>query len=239
MADDGIWETLVGFFRSDVVQQTAILMGWAIVAVLASVYLNAGGAITNGLSVAFGTVLLITLIVLPISYMMNSLVYHSRAMRAGTGVLAWIFGGVVWIYVLFRSVGAMLGAQEKIPYFGMFPLFETEPVSTDEGGWFKAFTFLWREFTRYFQIDIGRDVGRMETLLAPYVAASPANAVPEAIYDGARRIATESATAMDEFKSLVGTARLAKEKELAEARAGERRTLGVSLKQLVLGGSSA
>lgn len=236
MADSDFWETLKGFFRSEVVQQSALLMLWGVVAIVASTYLNVGGAITNGLGTGFGVVLMITLIVLPISYMMNSLVYHSRAMRAGGGVAAWIFGGLVWVYVVFRSVGALLGAQEKMPYFGMFPLFDPAAVAAEEeGGWFKAFTFLWRELKRYFQLDIGRDVNRLETLLEPYVAASPADAVPEVVYEGARRIAMESATAMDAFKSLVGTARTAKEQELAEARAAERSALGQELQRIIIG----
>lgn len=240
MADSDFWVSLKGFFRSDAVQQSALLVLWGVVATVAATYLNVGGAITNGLGTAFGVVLMVTLIALPISYMMNSLMYHSRAMRAGTGIAAWMFGGLVWVYVVFRSAGALLGAQEKMPYFGLFPLFDPAAAAAEEeGGWLKAFTFLWREFKRYFQMDIGRDVARMETLLAPYVASSPAEAVPEAVYDGARRIATESATAMDAFKSLVGTARTAKEQELAEVRAEERKVLGEFLMKSVLGSGSA
>jgi hypothetical protein len=187
-------DTVKAFFRNPFVQQFGLLTVLVVLGFGLSQTMAGGGEIMNAMGTATTAVLAITLIVLPISYIMNYLIYHSRAMRAGSGIIGWLMGPLVWVYIVFRSVGAVLGTTEKIPYFGMFPLFETvaAPPSSEEGSWFMNMlqTVFISPVTKLFEIHIGGDVDRMAALLAPYIAPTGSKPVNE----GLNAIASEIAT---------------------------------------------
>lgn len=221
--------------RDSAFQQIAILTGWIVLGTVIATYVNPGGAMTNTLGAAITAVLLVTLIGLPISYMMNKLTYHSRAMRAGGGIMGWLFGPLVTLYIVVQAIMSALTGQAKVPYFGMFPLFEASAPSPDSGTWTKAFHFLWDEITRMFVVDIGPDVNLARPLLAAYWEPDGKKAVPESIYAQARNLAARVVTDMEQADALVGDARQKKEKELAESRASARAALGQELQRFING----
>jgi hypothetical protein len=186
-----VGDSVKGFFRDPFVQQFGILLILGILGFGLSASIPGGGLITNAIGVATSTVLLITFIVLPISYIMNYLIYHSRAMRFGSGIVGWMMGAIVWIYIIFRSIGAMLGSSTKIPYFGMFPLFEQTTVQPGSGGWLESIkTVLLDPVTKLFEIHIGGDVDRMTALLSPYIAPTGSKPVNEGLFAAASEIAS-------------------------------------------------
>lgn len=229
--DDLPWYTRL--LRDPAFQQIAILTGWIVLGTVIATYVNPGGSMTNALGAAITAVLMVTLIGLPISYMMNKLTYHSRAMRAGGGVIGWLFGPLVTLYIVVQAIMSALTDQAKVPYFGMFPLFEASAPSPDSGAWTKAFYFLWDEITRMFVVDIGPDVNLARPLLAAYWEPDSKKAVPESIYAQARELAKRTAADMDQVESLVGAPRQKKEKELAESRASARAALGQELQRFI------
>jgi hypothetical protein len=185
-----VGDTIKGFFRDPFVQQLGLLTVLLILGFGLSQSIAGGGDIINAMGVATTVVLMITFIVLPISYIMNYLIYHSRAMRVGSGVVGWLMGGIVWIYIVFRSVGAILGNTQKVPYFGMFPLFEETAETPTEGGWLESIkTVFLGPVTKLFEVHIGGDVDRMTALLEPYIAPAGAKPVKEGLFAAAAEIA--------------------------------------------------
>jgi hypothetical protein len=217
--------------RDPVVQQFALLTVFIAGGIVAGHFL--GSALTNSLGSAMGVVILITLITLPISYVMNHLFYHNRAMRLGGGVVGWTFGPMTWVYIMVKTVGAYMYDSGKIPYFGMFPLFEPAKPEIGKGSAFESLYGVWNELTQFFRFDIGRDVELARSLLAAYWEPETKKAVPESIYEQARTLAERAATDMAPFESLVGEPRVAKETELATDRAAKRDALGTELNRLL------
>jgi hypothetical protein len=230
-SEDLSWFTRL--FRNTVFQQFALLTVFIIGGTVAGHFL--GAALTNSLGSAMGVVIMITLIALPISYVMNHLFYHNRAMRLGGGVVASMFGPLTWLYITVKTLGAYMYDSEKIPYFGMFPLFGPAKPEIGKGSAFESLYGVWNELTQFFRYDIGRNVDFARSLLAAYWEPEVKKAVPESIYEQARGLAARAATDMAPFESLVGEPRQTKEAELATDRAAKRTVLGTELNRLLNG----
>lgn len=75
--------------------------------------------------------LTITLILLPVSYVMNRYIYHHWAMRGLLAVLAGVLLPITWIAMFFRP---------STHYFGLLPLWRSGGAGVVEGWW----AWLWR-----------------------------------------------------------------------------------------------
>jgi hypothetical protein len=221
-------DSIKAFFSNPFVQQFGLLILWGLVAFGVANYFNEGGELTNAIGSAASVILLITLIALPVSYMMNYLMYHSRAMRFGVGGLALFMGPLVWLFVVVRSTGAVLGLWDKYPYFGMFPLFEqgaqVEPAK-EEGGWLSAFNMFWDQITFLFRYRSGENEKYMKPLLAPYIAPDTEHTVPDSLYAAAREIAKQSALDAEKVLGLPPERQAAETVRLATDRAAARAAL--------------
>ncbi len=80
-----------------------------------------GDSIINGLTTGLSTMLVLTLVLLPISYVMNTYIYHSGAMRLVLGIIAGV-GSILSVLVLFGARIGMGSAFPKAHYFGLMPL---------------------------------------------------------------------------------------------------------------------
>jgi hypothetical protein len=221
--------------RDPVVQQFGVLMVFIAGATVAAHYL--GSYLTNSIGTSIAVVLMVTLITLPISYVMNRLLYHNRLMRLGGGLVAWVFGPLLWLYITVTTIVAKLGSDTmdgRVAYFGMFPLFDSEPpAEMGSGGWFQAFNKIWLELTNAFRYSIARDLNLVRPLLAPYWQADPAKAVPESIYERAQALAAQATADMGVVENLVDEPRVAKMQELGGARAATRMALGAEFQRVL------
>ena len=104
----------------------------------------------NDLAVSFGiglvtgisTLLFVTILFVPVSYMMNRYIYHHWTMRLMIGLLCVVLFPFAFIYMFFASFAGL----DKAYYFGMFPLIEQENADgQNERG--DTFAFLFKIFT--------------------------------------------------------------------------------------------
>jgi len=99
------------------------------------------GALMTNISIGFGlgltTMLVITVVMIPVSYAMNKFVYHGPVMRLMLGVLAAIFSVVGFIVIS----GMFISGQLKpVHYFGLAPLIKISESPIEPTGYL-AFLF--------------------------------------------------------------------------------------------------
>ena len=83
---------------------------------------SVGVSIGNGLAVGFGALSTVNLIGLPISYVMNRYVYHSRGMRILLGIVAAMLSIPILLCMLvYQALTGGTGIQ-KVHYFGYIPI---------------------------------------------------------------------------------------------------------------------
>jgi len=185
-------DTIKAFFRDPFVQQFGLFSILLIIGYGLSQTMDGGSDILNAMGTAMTLIMLITFTVIPISYIMNYLIYHSRWMRFGSGFVGWAFGGLVWVYIFIRAIGSLFGSANKIPYFGAFPLLEVAAQAPpNEGSWFATmlYTIFIQPVTTLFEVHIGGDVDRMQALLDPYIAPADTKPVNEGMIEAAKEIA--------------------------------------------------
>lgn len=89
----------------------------------------------TGLAIGLSTMLIVTIIVFPISFVMNRYIYHNWAMRLLLGFLT-VFFPIGSFFVAFA-----LGWNRPAHYFGLFPLVSASENPPTPTGWF-AFLFV-------------------------------------------------------------------------------------------------
>jgi hypothetical protein len=109
-----------------------------------------GKALGAGVAVGILTLLSITVVVLPASWVMNRFVYHNTLMRILLGVATASMSVVSFVIVL---GGCLLGFLNKPYYFGLLPTFmatgDTAPT-----GWMAPFIRVWNAFSHPLQLTI-------------------------------------------------------------------------------------
>lgn len=96
-------------------------------------------ALGAGVATGLLTMLGVTFMALPASWVMNRFVYHNWLMRGVMGATA----GVLSIFAFGVIVsGCILGFLSKPYYFGLFPLYTSTGASTPSG-WLGAIVRLW------------------------------------------------------------------------------------------------
>jgi len=118
-------------------------------------------ALGNGIAVGLLTMLGITILFLPASWIMNRFVYHTTLMRVLLGAATAHSMGLGFAVVLF---GCLMGSFKKVHYFGLFPTFlsaAAEPV-----GWMGPLLRLWNVVTHPFRINMDGGQADVDALKA-------------------------------------------------------------------------
>jgi hypothetical protein len=89
-----------------------------------------GKAVGIGLATGVSSILAITAILIPVSYVMNRFIYHNVWMRIGMGFVA--AAGSVFFFLM-MLIGKFFGLFSRVPYFGLTPVIEGGSTGW---GWF-------------------------------------------------------------------------------------------------------
>ena len=91
--------------------------------------------IGTGFAIGLATMLIVTIIGFPISFVMNRYIYHNWVMRLLMGFLTMCFPFISFFIAFY------MGWDRKACYFGLFPLIEAPKSPPIQTGWF-AFLFM-------------------------------------------------------------------------------------------------
>ena len=138
-----------------------------------------GKALGIGLATGVSSILVISAILIPVTYVMNRFIYHNVWMRIGMGTIAAIGSVFVFLVMLF---GKFFGLFSPVPYFGLVPVIEGST------GWGSFMDFLLNPFLAAVDPQgYDRAVG---TLLVPEAkAGDPRFTVQEELFTRARQVA--------------------------------------------------
>lgn len=109
-----------------------------------------GKALGAGIATGILTLLSITMVVLPASWVMNRFVYHNTLMRILLGVAAASTSVVSFVIVL---GGCLLGFLGKPYYFGLLPTYMSTGNSAPTG-WMAPFIRLWNVVSHPLRLSI-------------------------------------------------------------------------------------
>jgi len=139
----------------------------------------------TGLATGLGIMVALTLVLLPISYVMNRYIYHHWTMRLLLAVLTVVALPIAWIGLFFVP---------RIHYFGLVPLLRSgDATAADPEGWFAG---LWRflNILKHPFLEMMSepdDQTAWMTSMSSLLITDPQKqrAVPESLWEEARRIA--------------------------------------------------
>jgi hypothetical protein len=138
-----------------------------------------GKALGIGLATGVSSILAITAILIPVSYVMNRFIYHNVWMRVGMGIVA--AAGSVFFFLM-MIVGKFFGLFNPVPYFGLTPVIEGST------GWGSFIDFLLNSLLAV--VDPQSYDRAVATILVPVVQANdPRYVVQEDLFTHARQLA--------------------------------------------------
>jgi hypothetical protein len=112
-------------------------------------------AIGSGFAIGLVTVFIITVVTLPMSYIMNRFIYHNWIMRGIVGGLSLYVSPLVFLLMV---VMRFIGKWDKIRYFGLLPLFADVAVPGQETGWIMSILMkFWGALRAPFVMHMGLD----------------------------------------------------------------------------------
>jgi hypothetical protein len=139
-----------------------------------------GKALGIGLATGVSSILVITAILIPVSYVMNRFIYHNVWMRVGMGFVAAV--GSVFFFLM-MIVGKFFGLFGRVPYFGLMPTIEGGST-----GWGSFVDFLLNPLIA--AVDPQGYDRAVATLLVPEAqAGDPRYVVQEELFTRARQLA--------------------------------------------------
>ena len=89
-------------------------------------------ALGSGFAIGLVVVFIITVVTLPMSYIMNRFIYHNWIMRGIVGGLSLYVSPFIFLLMLVMRI---VGKWDKIRYFGLLPLFADVAEPGQESGW--------------------------------------------------------------------------------------------------------
>lgn len=89
-------------------------------------------ALGSGFAIGLVVVFIITMVTLPMSYVMNRFIYHNWIMRGIVGGLSLYVAPLIFLLML---VMRFVGKWDKIRYFGLLPMFADVAEPGQESGW--------------------------------------------------------------------------------------------------------
>lgn len=89
-------------------------------------------ALGSGFAIGLVVVFIITVVTLPMSYVMNRFIYHNWIMRGIVGGLSLYVAPLILLLML---VMRFVGKWDKIRYFGLLPMFADVAEPGQESGW--------------------------------------------------------------------------------------------------------
>jgi hypothetical protein len=138
-------------------------------------------ALGSGFAIGLVTVFIITVVTLPMSYVMNRFIYHNWIMRGIVGGLSLYVSPLIFLLMVVMRI---VGKWDKIRYFGLLPLFADVAVAGQESGWIMSILMkFWGALRAPFVMHMGLDEDK-----AGFVAAIEAGLEllpkpePETIY---------------------------------------------------------
>lgn len=112
-------------------------------------------AVGSGFAIGLVTVFIITVVTLPMSYIMNRFIYHNWIMRGIVGGLSLYVSPLVFLLMLTMR---FIGKWDKIRYFGLLPLFADVAVPGQETGWIMSILMkFWGALRAPFVMHMGLD----------------------------------------------------------------------------------
>ncbi len=112
-------------------------------------------AIGSGFAIGLVTVFIITVVTLPMSYIMNRFIYHNWIMRGIVGGLSLYVSPLVFLLMLTMR---FIGKWDKIRYFGLLPLFADVAEPGQETGWIMSILMkFWGALRAPFVMHMGLD----------------------------------------------------------------------------------
>lgn len=139
-----------------------------------------GKALGIGLATGVSSILAITAILIPVSYVMNRFIYHNMWMRIGMGFVA--AAGSVFFFLM-MLMGKFFGLFGRVPYFGLTPVIEGGST-----GWGSFVDFLLNPMIA--AVDPQGYDRAVATLLVPEAQANdPRYVVQEDLFTRARQLA--------------------------------------------------
>jgi hypothetical protein len=112
-------------------------------------------ALGSGFAIGLVTVFIITVVTLPMSYVMNRFIYHNWIMRGIVGGLSLYVSPLIFLLMLVMRI---IGKWDKIRYFGLLPIFADVAESGQESGWIMSILMkYWGALRAPFVMHMGLD----------------------------------------------------------------------------------
>lgn len=133
-----------------------------------------------GLATGISTLLLVTMILLPVSYMMNRFIYHHWIMRLTLGFVALVLFPFFFIGMIIMTFAGLRPAH----YFGLIPTYLQASIPGEPVGFFASFfkilSILYHPFLGFMNSE--EDVAGYKASVAPLLAPMGAPVVNEALF---------------------------------------------------------
>jgi hypothetical protein len=141
-----------------------------------------------GLATGISTLLIVTAIFIPVSYVMNRFIYHHSVMRLLLGFVAF----VLFPFFFIGMIIAAFAGLRPTHYFGLLPFGIQTSSSADPVGFFAFFFKILAIVVHPFLgfLNTGEDVEGYRTTLEPLMATAGSPVVDETLFKAARDAGT-------------------------------------------------
>jgi hypothetical protein len=134
-----------------------------------------------GLSIGAGTMIVSSLILIPVSYVMNKFIYHGAVMRFVMGLLAGLGSLLIIPPIIFLIFSSRF---KKAHYFGLIPL-RAATAEPEEASWVNFMFVIFRAFAHPFQW-VADDAGYRDSIGAILAPEGDTTVVSEELFEAAR-----------------------------------------------------
>jgi hypothetical protein len=145
-------------------------------------------AIGIGFASGIGIVLVITMFTLPVSYIMNSYIYHNWVIRVSMGIYIGFLSALAFPIV----IGLRLtGIWKKVTYFGLFPVIDSGEGIVEDSSWIAPLFSVIQWFMQPFSwsFDKAGYVAAVEQGMG-LLSLGDKGAIDDKLYEDARTLAT-------------------------------------------------
>ena len=141
-----------------------------------------------GLATGISTLLLVTMVLLPVSYVMNRFIYHHWIMRLSLGFVAFVLFPLFFIGMIIMAFAGLRPAY----YFGLLPLAVQRTSPSDPVGFFAIFFKILAVIVHPFFgfMNTEEDDAGYKASVEPLMAAAGSPVVNEGLFNAARDAGT-------------------------------------------------
>jgi hypothetical protein len=149
---------------------------------------NLANSFGIGLAAGISTLLLVTMILIPVSYVMNRFIYHHWIMRVALGFVAFVLFPFFFIGMIIMAFAGLRPAY----YFGLIPSYlQTTTPGEPEGFFaifFKILSIIPHPFLGFMNTE--EDIAGYKASVEPLMAAAGSPVVNEELFNAARDAGT-------------------------------------------------